>query len=65
MALTIQATSNDSKRWNIAITKKGFEEINSAKEVIKRVNDMIKKSLPKNDVESLKKVLNSFFHKFK
>jgi hypothetical protein len=37
MTLTIQATSNDSKRWNIAITKKGFEEINSAKEVIKRV----------------------------
>ncbi len=59
MVLTIQAPSNDSKRWNIAITKKGFEEINSVKEVIKRVNKEIGDGFSKQDVESLKKILNS------
>ena len=56
--------SNDRRKWDISITKKGIKEIGKAKAVINAVNNEIKKGCAKQEIEAMKKVLKLFYSKF-
>ena len=60
-----KANPADRRVSLIHITRQGIKEVNKAKIVINRVNDEIKAGFSKEEIESFKKVLNSFVGKFK
>ncbi len=58
------ASPSDRRASQIHITPEGLQEVEGAKRVIRRVNEEIKEGFTGEDVESFKRVLNSFFSKF-
>ena len=60
-----KANPKDRRVSLIHITRQGIKEVNKAKTVINRVNEEIKADFSKEEIESFKKVLNSFVAKFK
>ncbi len=58
------AVSNDRRKWDIAITEKGVNEIKKAKSVINAINDEIKEGCTQQEIEAIKKVLTLFYSKF-
>ncbi len=54
----------DRRLSHIYVTPGGLEEANKAKNVIKKVNEEIKKDFSPGEIETFKSVLNSFFRKF-
>lgn len=59
-----KANSKDRRVSLINITAQGVEEVNKAKTTINRVNEKIKTDFSKREIESFRKVLNSFVKKF-
>jgi DNA-binding MarR family transcriptional regulator len=59
-----KANSKDRRVSLINITAQGVEEVNKAKTTINRVNEEIKTDFSKREIESFRKVLNSFVKKF-
>ena len=59
-----KVSPTDRRIFNIYLTTQGMKEINRAKTVIRRVNEEIKTGFSEQEIESFKKVLNSFFEKF-
>jgi DNA-binding MarR family transcriptional regulator len=49
----------------IHITRQGINEVNKAQIVINRVNAEIMADFSKSEIESFKKILNSFVARFK
>ena len=60
-----QANPKDRRISLIHITREGIKEVDQAKTIINRVNDEIRADFSKEEIESFKKVLNSFVVKFK
>jgi DNA-binding MarR family transcriptional regulator len=60
-----KASPKDRRISLIHTTPAGIKEMNKAKTVIHRVNKEIKAGFSKKDIESFKKILNSFVTKFK
>lgn len=60
-----KANPKDRRMSLIHITRQGIKEVNKAKTVINRVNEEIKSDFSKEEIESFKKILNSFVAKFK
>ena len=60
-----KANPKDRRIFLIHITHKGIKEVNKAKRAINRVNEEIKADFSKEEIESFKKILNSFVVKFK
>jgi len=60
-----QTNPKDRRISLIHITREGIKEVNQAKTVINRVNDEIKADFSKEEIETFKKVLNSFVVKLK
>lgn len=60
-----KANPKDRRIFLIHITGQGIKEVNKAKTVINRVNEEIKADFSKEEIESFKKILNSFVVKFK
>ena len=60
-----QANPKDRRISLIHITREGIKEVDQAKTIINRVNDEIKADFSKEEIETFKKVLNSFVVKFK
>ena len=58
------ASPSDRRASHIHITPEGLQEAESAKRVIRQVNEEIKMGFSGEDVASFKRVLNSFFSKF-
>lgn len=58
------AVGNDRRKWDIAITEKGEQEITKAQNIVNRVNEKIKEGCSKEEVEVFKKVLGLFYAKF-
>jgi DNA-binding MarR family transcriptional regulator len=54
---------SDRRSYLICITPDGLEEINKAREIIRRVNEEIKEGFSAVDIESYKKVLNGILEK--
>ena len=59
-----KVSPTDRRVFHIYLTPHGIKEINKAKTVIRRVNEEIKTGFSEQEIESFKKVLNSFFEKF-
>lgn len=59
-----KVSPTDRRIFHIYLTTQGMKEINRAKTVIRRVNEEIKTGFSEQEIESFKKVLNSFFEKF-
>lgn len=59
-----QASPGDRRVLRIHITPEGIEEMDKAKEVIKRVNQEIKAGHSEEELAGFKKVLSSFSIKF-
>lgn len=59
-----KANSKDRRVSLINITAQGVEEVNKAKTTINSVNEKIKTDFSKREIESFRKVLNSFVKKF-
>lgn len=57
--------SNDRRKCIIIITEKGIAEADKSKEIAHRINNMIKEGFSEDEIEVFKRVLNSFFIKFK
>ena len=55
---------NDRRAYIISITPEGLEEIDKAREIIRKVNGEIKEGFSVEEIESFKKVLNGIFEKF-
>jgi MarR family transcriptional regulator, organic hydroperoxide resistance regulator len=60
-----QANPKDRRISLIHITREGIKEVDQAKTIINRVNDEIKADFSKEEIETFKKILNSFVVKFK
>jgi DNA-binding MarR family transcriptional regulator len=60
-----KANPKDRRMSLIHITRQGIREANKAKTVINRINEEIKANFSKEEIESFKKILNSFVVKFK
>ena len=60
-----KANPKDRRIFLIYITPQGVKEVNKAKTVINRVNEEIKADFSVKEIESFKKILNSFVVKFK
>ena len=60
-----KANPKDRRMSLIHITPQGSEEVNKAKTIINRVNEEIKVDFSIKEIESFKKILNSFVEKFK
>ncbi|MCP4669461.1 MAG: MarR family transcriptional regulator, partial [Deltaproteobacteria bacterium] len=60
-----KANLKDRRISLIHITPQGVKEVNKAKTVINRVNEEIKADFSKKEIESFKKILNSFVAKFR
>ncbi len=58
-----KANPKDRRISLIHITRKGIKEVNKAETVINRVNEEIKADFSKEEIESFKKILNSFVAK--
>lgn len=58
------ASSKDRRISRIHVTPQGLEEIARAKTVIKKVNEEIKSGFSQQELNTFKRVLNSFFEKF-
>ena len=56
---------DDRRQFRIGITKRGLEELSRAEKVIRKTNESIKSDFTDQDIDAFKKVLNSFFKKFK
>ena len=54
----------DRRIFRIYITTRGVTECNRAKTVVKSVNEEIKSGLSESEIDTFKRVLNSFFEKF-
>ena len=59
-----KANPTDRRMSLIHITRQGIKEVNKAQTVINRVNEEIKADFSKAEIESFKKVLNSFVAMF-
>jgi len=57
--------SNDRRTFLIQITDQGTKEINRAYNIIATVNEKIMEGFTEQEVDTFKKVLSSFFEKFK
>lgn len=55
----------DRRKFIINITDQGRAEADKSKSIARRVNNMIKDGFSEEEMEVFKKVLNSFFIKFK
>jgi DNA-binding MarR family transcriptional regulator len=62
--VTRRANPDDRRISLIRITPQGVEEIKKAKPVITRVNERIKAGLSEREINTFKRILNSFFEKF-
>jgi MarR family transcriptional regulator, organic hydroperoxide resistance regulator len=60
-----KANPKDRRMSLIHITDQGIKEVNKAKTVINRINVEIKADFSEEEIESFKKILNSFVAKFK
>ena len=58
------ASSKDRRISRIHVTPQGLEEIDRAKDVIKKVNEEIKSGFSRQEMDTFKRVLSSFFEKF-
>ncbi len=58
------AVGSDRRKWDIAITDEGLQEITKATSIVKTINDKIKEGCTERDIESVKKVLTLFYSKF-
>ena len=58
------ASSKDRRISRIHVTPQGVEEIDRAKSVINKVNEEIKSGFSQQEMDTFKRVLNSFFKKF-
>ncbi len=56
---------NDRRKYLICITEKGIAESDKSKAIAHRINNMIKEGFSEDEIEVFKRVLNSFFIKFK
>ena len=59
-----KVNQKDRRSSLIHITRQGNKEVNKAETVIHRVNEEIKADFSKEEIESLKRVLNSLLAKF-
>ncbi|MBU2510596.1 MarR family transcriptional regulator [bacterium] len=55
---------DDRRTFLISITPQGFDEINRAKVIIRRVNEQIKEGFSEEEMDIFKRVLDRFFTKF-
>lgn len=55
----------DRRKYMVCITERGIAEADKAKVIVRRINTMIKEGFSEQEVEVFKKMLNSFFEKFK
>ena len=60
-----KADPKDRRIFLIHITGKGIKEVDKAKPVINKVNEEIRTDFSMEEMESFKKILNSFVAKFK
>ena len=60
-----KADPKDRRIFLIHITGQGIKEVDKAKPVINKVNEEIKTDFSMEEMESFKKILNSFVAKFK
>ena len=60
-----QMNANDRRAFLVRITDQGTKEINRAHKIVKHVNEKIKDGFTDKEVETFKKVLDSFFEKFR
>jgi DNA-binding MarR family transcriptional regulator len=63
--VTREINPDDRRQFRISITKRGFEELSKAEKVIRKTNEFIKSDFSEQEIDAFKKVLNSFFNKFK
>ncbi|MBU2620751.1 MAG: MarR family transcriptional regulator [Proteobacteria bacterium] len=59
-----QAGSEDRRSFNIYLTPDGIKECERVKPVVKRINDETKAGFTKEEIEVLKRVLQSLIKKF-
>ena len=60
-----RADEADRRRYSISITETGFEEITRAGALVNGVNAMVSQGFSDEEMEIFKRVLCSFFDKFK
>lgn len=58
------ANPEDRRASHIHMTPEGLQEVEGAKQVIRRVNEEIKRGFSREEIETFKRVLNGFFDKF-
>jgi DNA-binding MarR family transcriptional regulator len=63
--VTREINPDDRRQFRIGITKRGLEELSRAEKVIRKTNEFIKSGFSAQEIDAFKKVLNSFFKKFK
>ena len=54
----------DRRQYLLSITEKGTAAIHSAKDIVRNTNDLIKKGFSNEEIDSFKRVLESFSMKF-
>ena len=54
----------DRRQYLLSITDKGTDVIHSAKDIVRSTNDLIMKGFSKEEIDSFKRVLESFSVKF-
>ncbi len=55
----------DRRKYMVSITEKGIAEADKSKAIVRRINTMLKDGFSEEEVELFKRMLNSFFDKFK
>ncbi|MBP7735267.1 MAG: MarR family transcriptional regulator [Spirochaetes bacterium] len=55
----------DRRKYMVSITEKGISEADKSKEIVRKINSMLKEGFSEEEVEVYKRMLNSFFVKFK
>jgi DNA-binding MarR family transcriptional regulator len=60
-----ESDADDRRKIIVRITTEGIAEADRAKAVARRVNSMIKEGFTEQEVEIFKRILSSFFIKFK
>jgi len=55
---------NDRRTYNISLTPAGLEQTSKAEIIVKSVNKEIEAGFSEEEVETFKRILNSFFDKF-
>lgn len=61
---TRAAHPGDRRAYRIEVSQEGLAEARKAKKVLQEVNEEIRRDFSPEDVESFKRVLRAFFHKF-